>query len=130
MALSKITVGNKSFVRDILSYIRYALGNWREVLGLAVFASLTGLAFNWSWLVAVGLAPILLGTLPCLLMCVFGACMMCRSGKEQPSAQATDNEAVSLADSGVSTLRRPSSCCRGSARDTSPVPEQSAKARG
>lgn len=129
MATPKITADNKSFLRNILPSARYTLGNWRVLLGLAIAAGAVGLAFNWSWLIAVGLAPILLSTLPCLLMCVFGACIMCRSGKEQPSAQTVDNKNASLATSSANALPASASCCREPARDASPASEGSAKAR-
>ncbi|GGG52463.1 hypothetical protein GCM10010964_44520 [Caldovatus sediminis] len=32
-------------------------------------------AGGWSWLVAAGVAPVLLGALPCLAMCALGLCM-------------------------------------------------------
>ena len=84
MSLSETTkTKDSSLTRDILFAARFYLGNRWALLVLAIIAAVAGLAFNWNWLVAVGLAPILLSTLPCLLMCVFGACMMCRSGKEQ-----------------------------------------------
>jgi hypothetical protein len=34
-----------------------------------------GLALNWTWLTAIGAAPILLGLLPCAAMCALGLCM-------------------------------------------------------
>ena len=61
--------------RDAVNTIRvYLGGRW----GLAVLAAvllIAGLAFNWSWLVAVGLAPLLLAVLPCAAMCALGLCM-------------------------------------------------------
>ena len=51
------------------------------VLGGAVIVA--GLALNWSWLVAIGLAPLLLTALPCVVMCAVGVCMMPR--KEKPT---------------------------------------------
>ena len=47
---------------------------------LAIVAIVTGLALNWSWLLAIGVAPILLSVLPCLVMCAVGACFVCRKG--------------------------------------------------
>jgi predicted membrane-bound mannosyltransferase len=78
-----------SLTRDLIYAARYYLGRPRVLLTLATVAIVAGLALNWSWLVAVGLAPILLSTLPCVIMCGFGVCMMCRSAKEQ-SAPARD----------------------------------------
>ena len=51
------------------------------VIGLGIAA---GLFFGWSWLVAAGLASIILGILPCLAMCALGLCMN-RMGKKEAS---------------------------------------------
>jgi len=72
-----------SLTRDLIYAVRYYLGRPRVPIVLATVAIIAGLALNWTWLVAVGLAPILISTLPCLIMCAFGVCMMCRSAKEQ-----------------------------------------------
>ena len=76
---------DSSLTRDLIYAARYYLGRPRVLLILATIAIVAGLVFNWNWLVAAGLAPILISTLPCLIMCVFGACMMCRSGEKQPA---------------------------------------------
>lgn len=34
-----------------------------------------GLAWQWSWLVAIGVAPLLITTAPCLAMCTLGLCV-------------------------------------------------------
>ena len=44
------------------------------LLGLAVATLITGMAFNWTWLVAAGIAPLLIGTLPCAAMCALHLC--------------------------------------------------------
>jgi hypothetical protein len=41
---------------------------------LTVAAGAAGLALNWSWLVAVGIAPLLLALAPCAAMCALGLC--------------------------------------------------------
>jgi hypothetical protein len=64
--------------RDLLYAGRYYLGGWRGVLVLAIIAALIGVGFSWSWLMAAGIAPILLSTLPCLVMCGLGLCMLFR----------------------------------------------------
>ena len=51
---------------------RYVLA----VIGLAVVGA--GLTLGWGWLTAVGAAPIIVSVAPCLVMCAFGVCMMCR----------------------------------------------------
>lgn len=43
-------------------------------------AILVGTAWNWSWLAAVGIAPLLLAFLPCAAMCALGLCVSKISG--------------------------------------------------
>lgn len=58
----------------------------RRILMLAGAAVVgLGLVLNWSWLTAIGAAPILLTLAPCLAMCALGLCMRggasdCKSG--------------------------------------------------
>ncbi|MGR3508512.1 MAG: hypothetical protein ACU0CQ_05265 [Sulfitobacter sp.] len=40
-----------------------------------------GMALNWGWLTAVGLAPILISLAPCAAMCGLGLCMKGGTGK-------------------------------------------------
>lgn len=44
------------------------------LVGIAVIAA--GLALGWNWVVALGVAPIILAVAPCALMCALGMCMM------------------------------------------------------
>lgn len=74
---------DSSLARDLFAAARYYLGRPRVLLILATIMIVTGLVFNWSWLVAAGVAPILISVLPCLIMCAVGACMICRSGEKQ-----------------------------------------------
>jgi hypothetical protein len=40
--------------------------------GLALLVA--GLASQWNWLIAVGVAPLLLSAAPCVAMCALGVC--------------------------------------------------------
>jgi fatty acid desaturase len=42
-----------------------------------------GLVFNWGWLTAIGVAPILLAMAPCAVMCAVGFCAM--GGAKKPA---------------------------------------------
>lgn len=66
---------NASLANNFLSMGRHYLGNRMALLSLAVVTIAGGAALNWSWLVAIGVAPILLSALPCLVMCGLGLCM-------------------------------------------------------
>ena len=78
--------GSMSFGQTIAAFFRYYLsGRWGWII-LAVFASGAGLYFNWSGLVAAGIAPLLLSLAPCAAMCALGLCMHKTSGKSCSSA--------------------------------------------
>ncbi len=60
---------------------------------LGVFALVgAGLALGWPWLVAFGLAPLLLSLLPCAAMCALGLCMM--GGKDGKSCHSQADASV------------------------------------
>ncbi|AZO32948.1 hypothetical protein EJ071_29570 [Mesorhizobium sp. M1B.F.Ca.ET.045.04.1.1] len=56
------------------SIVRSTLGGRRGLIAAGVAIAVAGLAFNWSWLVAAGIAPALLSLLPCVAMCALGLC--------------------------------------------------------
>lgn len=62
----------------------WATRNRLMMAGAAVVIG--GLVFNWGWLVAIGVAPILLAVAPCGIMCALGLCMM---GMKKPPAEPT-----------------------------------------
>lgn len=74
-------IRDTTLVRDILHAVRYYLRGRRGVFALAAVALVAGLAFGWSWLVAVGIAPLLLTALPCVAMCALGLCMNRMAGR-------------------------------------------------
>lgn|GEM_PF-3201501 len=62
-------------------------GKWGIILGVSA-AALGSAALGWPWLVAIGIAPILLSLLPCALMCALGFCMMGRGMNSAGSQNA------------------------------------------
>jgi len=66
--------------RDALHIARYYLSNRWVLLALGGAVLVAGAAFNWSWLVAVGIAPILVAVAPCAVMCALGLCSMKMTG--------------------------------------------------
>jgi hypothetical protein len=86
-----------SLGRDISSAVRYYLRGWRGPVALAAGIAIAGFAFGWSWLVAAGVAPLLLSVLPCVAMCALGLCMNRMAGK-QCSADAVSQKAVEQVD--------------------------------
>ena len=89
--------GDSSLGHDILAASKYGIYRLRTrlgtrgllILGAAVIAA--GLALNWSWLVAIGVAPLLLTALPCVAMCALGLCMMPKGGKSPENQAAADD---------------------------------------
>ena len=65
-----------SATRAASAALHALLGSRRRQLLLATILLVLGLAFKWSWLVAIGVAPVILSLLPCTVMCALGLCMM------------------------------------------------------
>jgi hypothetical protein len=80
-----------SLARDWLYALRYWLGGRNGVIALIVLAVVIGGALNWSWLVAIGIAPLLITVLPCVAMCALGLCMN-RMGGRSCSTEASSAE--------------------------------------
>lgn len=76
-----------SLGQDILALLKHWLRGRRGLIVLAVAVLAAGTYFGWGWLVAAGIAPILLALAPCAAMCALGLCMSrgsgtsCSSGK-------------------------------------------------
>lgn len=64
-----------SLMRDILYAARYYLGGRRTLFFVAASLIVGGIALNWGWLAAIGVAPILIALLPCAVMCALGLCI-------------------------------------------------------
>lgn len=107
---TKAAAAEPSLTRDAINLGRYYfwraanrvrpyLGGRRGLIFLAVAVLGVGAALNWGWLVAIGVAPILLALAPCAAMCALGACCMkggsksCSSGDQ--SAKGTPGTTVS-----------------------------------
>lgn len=60
----------------------------RRLIILGALAIGAGLYLSWGWLVAAGIAPVLVAVSPCLAMCALGVCHKLWNGgscKGQPS---------------------------------------------
>lgn len=67
-------------VRNLLGHLRRGLGGRRALWLVAGLAFAAGLALKWNWLVAAGIAPVLVSLLPCAAMCALGFCAHKMSG--------------------------------------------------
>ena len=114
-----------SLARDLLHAARYYLGGRRGLLILAVVALIGGAALNWGWLVAAGIAPILLSVLPCLVMCGLGLCMNKLIGgsntsqeSQAPVSQLPGGSSASINATTDASAVNLSSCCQGGTHAT------------
>ena len=124
-------------VRDLLHAARHYLGGRRSLLILAVMALTGGAALNWGWLVAAGIAPVLLTVLPCLVMCGLGLCMTRLIGgsstsreSQAPVSQLPGGSSASINATTDASAVNLSSCCQGGTHATlSSKPADNSNAR-
>ena len=67
--------------QDLVALAWYGLGSRTGKLVIGVGIAAGGIFFGWDWLVVAGLAPVVLGVLPCVAMCAAGLCMNRTGGK-------------------------------------------------
>ena len=70
-----------SLAQTIRALLAHYLSNRKFLIALTITIIGAGLAMNWSWLVAAGIAPILVALAPCAAMCALGLCMGRMGGK-------------------------------------------------
>ena len=87
-----------SLARDGILLARHYLGSRNVLLALAAIAIVAGIGFNWNWLVATGLAPVLVAALPCAVMCGLGLCFHRLFGASCASEQSRPTVAADRAD--------------------------------
>ncbi len=76
-----------SFAQILIGLARHYLGGRRGLLIFGGIALAAGLMLNWSWVMAIGLAPILIALAPCAVMCALGVCMH-KMGNKPGSGQS------------------------------------------
>jgi hypothetical protein len=106
--VTDVNVSNRSapaFAQSIRTAALSAVRSRRGLIAIAVLLLALGLAFNWSWLVVIGAAPLILAVLPCAVMCAFGLCMA-HGNHHSDGASARSNSAAAT-ESGEAD----SSCC-------------------
>jgi len=100
-----------SLAQDWLAALRYWLGGRRGLIVLAAVVGLAAVALSWGWLVAVGIAPLLLAFAPCAAMCALGLCASrmgagsCSNETGDAASQAARPEALSAAAPDPDQLR-------------------------
>lgn len=125
---------DSSLTRDLLYVARYYLGNRRRILIMATIAIVAGIAFNWSWLVASGVLPILLTALPCAVMCGLGLCAnklfggSCSTESSQPHRSEVRMDQPTAYLDRFATPDSASTCCSQSADASAPPAPEPVKA--
>ena len=71
-------------MRGMLDSVRRRLDGRRSVWLVAGLALAAGLAFKWDWLVAAGVAPVIVSLLPCAAMCALGFCAVKATSPADP----------------------------------------------
>ena len=94
-----------SFTDDLLRAVRYYIRGRRGLLIVGSFVLIAGLSLNWRWLVAAGVAPILVSVLPCLAMCALGLCMKGMSGRSCSTESVDQESSGAIAEDAKSTMR-------------------------
>jgi hypothetical protein len=80
MTVPQSTTPAASLSRDWLHFACYYPGHRWVLLALGGGALVIGIVLNWGWLVAAGVAPVLIALAPCAIMCALGLCSMKMSG--------------------------------------------------
>ncbi len=83
---------SRSFVGESLYAARYYLGGRIGLIAIAAAALGLGAYYNWAWLVAAGIAPLLLSALPCVAMCALGLCM--RGHSKSPTSESASTRSL------------------------------------
>ncbi|RWB96366.1 MAG: hypothetical protein EOQ57_27030 [Mesorhizobium sp.] len=81
---------------EIRSGIGAYLGGRGGLIAAGVVIVVAGLAVNWSWLVAAGVAPVLLSLLPCAAMCALGVCMHGMTGRSSSTESVSHKESADI----------------------------------
>jgi|SRR5579863_1839020 len=84
--------------RAVTTALRPLLVTRRRQLALGAIVLALGLALKWNWLVAIGVAPVILSVLPCVVMCALGLCVM-RMGSGPSGPPSTSSGATAPLES-------------------------------
>lgn len=95
-------IQTKDVSPGVLSSIKGGLADRRVIVAVAATGIVGGLAFNWTWLAAIGVAPLLLSVLPCVAMCALGLCMSRMTGRSCQAGADTGGTSVSSRDEAMS----------------------------
>ena len=92
MPLSPSVSTETSLLQDWIQALRYWLGGRFGLITVMAIVVGGGLWLNWSWLVYLGVAPLILSVLPCAVMCALGLCMHHGRGGAQSKSSDTHDQ--------------------------------------
>jgi len=94
------TMRETNLPQNFFPTLREKLAGRNGLIAAAVLIIGDGMILNWDWLTVAGLAPLILGILPCAAMCALGLCankMM--GGKSSCSGSETLPKTADATDS-------------------------------
>ena len=74
--MENIDAATEHSARNFLGMGRWVPSRRQAQFGLAIAGVTGGTVLGWDWLVAAGVAPLILSVLPCVAMCALGLCAM------------------------------------------------------
>jgi hypothetical protein len=106
-----------NLTQGALYALRCRLGGRRALIAGAILIVMGGVVLNWGWLVAAGIAPLILAALPCAVMCVLGLCANMMGRKSCPNEQ-NGAKVAATSDTGHSEILPSSTVSQGGTGQT------------
>lgn len=120
--MTSTETGERSLSQELLYGARYYLSRRPALVGMGAAALGIAAWFNWGWLVAIGVAPVLLAVMPCAAMCALGLCSM------RMRKSSVDSQSATSARNGDASSAIPLSLAAQSAQ-SEPVDEAGKKTK-
>ncbi|RTM10910.1 MAG: hypothetical protein EKK31_01575 [Hyphomicrobiales bacterium] len=96
MTSTEMSQARQASPRSAFQTFVRTLGGTRGLIAVGAAIAVAGIALNWSWLVAVGIAPVLLSLLPCAAMCALGLCMNRMTGRSCSTKDVSPEERADI----------------------------------
>jgi hypothetical protein len=113
-----------SFSGSLASRAAQLLRSPRGLIDIAAVMLVVGAAFNWSWLVAASVAPLVLSAAPCLAMCALGLCMA-NMGRRNSGSPITGP--ASDSSEGATSLQSVGASCCSESKGAAQLPAKVAE---
>jgi hypothetical protein len=136
MTASESIKSTSALEGDLGGAARRYLGKRSLLLTVAMLALAAIAALNWSWLVAAGVASIVLSALPCLVMCGLGLCMTKMIGRphsaresQVPGSQLAKGPPALVNATTGGAAAQLSSCCQPAHASPQNIPTETPNTR-